>query len=74
MKHYKDLNNDSGISAYEYSDTSIFVQFKTGKIYEYQESQIGASHFKKMKQLADLGDGLNAYIMNNDVVKNGFKR
>lgn len=74
MKNYKDLNNDSGISAYEYSDTSIFVQFKNGKIYEYLESKIGSSHLNIMKKLADSGDGLNAYIRNNDVVKNGFKR
>jgi hypothetical protein len=74
MQNYKDLNNDSGISGYEYNNTSIFVQFKNGKIYEYLESKIGASHLKIMKQLADSGDGLNAYIINNDVVKNGFKR
>jgi hypothetical protein len=74
MKPYKDLNNDSGISAYEYNDTSIFIQFKTGKIYEYQESKIGASHLNIMKHLADTGNGLNAYIMKNLVVKNGFRR
>lgn len=74
MQHYKDLNNDSGIAAYEYSDTSIRVQFKTGEIYEYPESIIGATHFSLMKKLADYGDGLHAYIMKNHVVKNGFKR
>jgi hypothetical protein len=74
MKRYKDLNNDSGISAYEYNETSIRVQFKTGEIYEYPESIIGARHLNIMKSLADSGDDLNAYIMRNHVVKNGFKR
>ncbi len=74
MKPYKDINHDSGVSAYEYTETSIFVQFKTGKIYEYPASKIGATHLNNMKRLADAGDGLNAYIMKNDVVKTGYAR
>jgi hypothetical protein len=74
MKQYKDINHDSSVSAYEYTDTSIRVQFKTGKIYEYPESKIGSTHLNNMKRLAESGDGLNAYIMNNDAVKNGFSR
>ena len=74
MKNYKDLNDDSGITAYKYGDNSIFIQYKTGKIYEYLESKIGTSHLNTMKRLADSGNGLNAYIMNNDKVKIGYRR
>lgn len=74
MKVYKDINNDSGVVGYEYSATSIYVQFDSGKIYEYPESIIGAHHLANMKRLADLGDGLNAYIMKNSAVRTGYKR
>lgn len=74
MKTYKDINNDSGVTAYDYTDTSISVRFESGRIYEYPASIIGLEHLSYMKKLADLGDGLNAYIMNNPTVKNGYKR
>ena len=74
MKHYIDLNGDSGIAAYEYTETSIRVQFKTGKVYQYSLSKIGASHFNAMVKLADSHDGLNAYINNNPQVSDGFDR
>ncbi|MEZ0330211.1 MAG: hypothetical protein ACAH07_01665 [Methylophilaceae bacterium] len=74
MKVYKDINNDSGVIAYDYTDESISVQFESGKVYEYPASIIGLEHLSNMKRLADLGDGLNAYIMKNATVRNGFKR
>ena len=72
MKPYKDINHDSGISAYEYTDTSIRVQFKHGGTYEYQASKIGASHLSIMKRLADSGDGLNAYINTHPEVRDNW--
>lgn len=74
MKHYIDINGDSGIVAYEYSENSIRIQFKTGKIYEYPSSHIGTAHLNTMKRLADSGDGLNAYINANKDVKTRFLR
>lgn len=72
MKKYQDINGDSGISTYEYNEESISIKFKNDKIYEYHASNIGPSHISKMKQLADSGDGLNAYINTNPVVKKGY--
>lgn len=72
MKPYKDINGDSGVSAYEYSDDSIKVQFKTGSIYEYPVSKIGLQNLNIMKKLADSGDGLNAFINTNQQVKKGY--
>lgn len=72
MKNYQDINGDSGISAYDYGDDWVKVQFKGGSIYEYKAFKIGHAHISAMKKLADLGDGLNAYIMNNPAVKNGW--
>jgi hypothetical protein len=72
MKAYKDINGDSGISAYDYGDAWIKVLFKDGKTYEYQASKIGQAHITAMKALADAGDGLNSYIMRNPTIKNGW--
>lgn len=72
MKAYGAINGDSGISAYDYGDDWIKVQFKDGKYYDYQASKIGQVHITAMKVLADIGDGLNAYIMRNPTVKKGW--
>lgn len=72
MKRYRDIDGDSGISAYDYGDDWVKVQFKGGRTYEYKASKIGQAHISTLKKLADGGDGLNAYIMNNSIVKNGW--
>lgn len=72
MKAYRNINGDSGISAYDYGDDWINVQFKGGNTYEYQASKIGQAHINAMKTLADAGDGLNSYIRLNPTVKNGW--
>ena len=72
MKAYKDINGDSGISAYDYGDDWINVRFKDGKTYEYQASKIGQAHITAMRTLADASDGLNSYIMRHPIVKNGW--
>ena len=74
MKVYKDINNDSGVKEYDYTDTSITIKFESGKVYEYPASVIGLQHLSNMKKLADSGDGLNAYIMRNPTVRNGYKK
>jgi hypothetical protein len=72
MKAYKDINGDSGVTAYDYGDDWIRVQFKDGKSYEYLASKIGKTHISAMRALADDGDGLNSYIMRSPTVKNGW--
>jgi hypothetical protein len=72
MKPYRDIDRDSGVSAYEYGDDWISVQFKHGGTYTYRSSRIGAAHIATMKRLADSGEGLNAYIINNHDVKKGY--
>ena len=62
MDTYRDLNNDSGVSAYEISDDSITVHFKTGAVYLYNYLSTGVTDIEEMKKLAKSGDGLNSYI------------
>lgn len=73
MKTYKDIDGDSGVVAYEYGADFIRVQFSTGAIYLYTYNSASRQNIEKMKQLADGGDGLNAFI-NTTVRKNYEKR
>lgn len=73
MITYKDIDHDSNIAAYKYGGDYIIVQFKHGGKYEYTYQSAGSYHIEQMKQLADLGDGLNAYI-NKHVRKNYSKK
>lgn len=72
MRVYRDIDGDSGIATYDCGDDWIRVQFKDGKTYEYQASNVGQAHITAMKALADVGEGLNSYIMRNPAVKNGW--
>ena len=66
LEHYLDLNHDSGIANYEIGNEFIRVQFKKkSKIYTYSYTSAGYQHVENMKQLAQYGDGLNAYINQN---------
>lgn len=62
MPLYKDINGDSGVSAYEIKLDSIVVHFERGGSYLYTTASAGAVHIAEMKRLAEKGDGLNAYI------------
>ncbi len=72
MQPYRNLSGKSGVSAYEYGDDWIGVQFKRGFTYKYQASKIGTAHISTMKRLADSGAGLATYISKNPDVRNGW--
>lgn len=63
MEIYRDIDGDSGIAAYELGSDSITVQFSTGAVYLYTYASAGTHNIERMKQLAQSGDGLNAFIM-----------
>lgn len=69
MQRYRNLNGDSGVSAFEIGNNYIQVQF-SGKArkYTYSYSKAGEYHVEQMKMLALRGRGLNSYI--NKYVKN----
>lgn len=56
---------ETGINAYEFTDTHITIQFKTGKTYIYTIDSCGEYHVNKMISLALEGSGLNRYINSN---------
>ena len=65
MQPYADLDNDSGIEAFETGDDYIKIRFKGGRVYLYTYASAGSSHIEQMKGLAKHGDGLNSYIQKN---------
>lgn len=73
MQLYKDLNHDSNVEAFSIGPDYIDVKFKgTYKIYRYSYQSAGREHVERMKALAEFGDGLNSYIMQN--VKYDYER
>ncbi|TGD73359.1 hypothetical protein E4634_10015 [Mangrovimicrobium sediminis] len=62
MERYRDTDRDSGVVLYETGPNFIRVQFSDGSQYLYTYSSAGSHHIENMKQLAQRGDGLNAYI------------
>ena len=72
MKQYRNIGSDSGIKGYEYNNESTWVLFSDDWAYEYRKAVIGAYNFIEMCRLADLGDGLNGYIMRNSQIRNGY--
>lgn len=72
MTRYKDINGDSGVSEYESGPDFIRVRFEKGGTYLWTAASAGSTHIRNMQQLAQRGDGLNAYI--NRYVRNSFAR
>ena len=63
MIKYLDIDNDSGIEAYEIGLDKISVKFKKKKkIYVYSYASAGKENIEHMKKLAQSGDGLNSFI------------
>lgn len=62
MERYKDLDGDSGISAFENDAESITVKFRDGSVYQYTYRSAGVINVEEMKYLAIRGRGLNSFI------------
>ena len=63
MIKYLDIDNDSGIEAYEIGLDKISVKFRNAaKIYVYSYASAGKENIEHMKKLAQSGDGLNSFI------------
>lgn len=62
MISYGNYGGDSSVSAYDYGDDYIEVEFDDGSTYTYTYASAGVGNVEEMKQLADCGEGLNSYI------------
>lgn len=62
MQGYRNLDGDSGVTAYQIKDNAIAVQFRSGEVYEYTYASAGRGNVERMKQLARAGRGLSTFI------------
>lgn len=60
--NYRNLDGDSNVVAYHIGEDYIEVEFADGAVYKYTYDSAGAINVERMKDLAEAGDGLNAYI------------
>ncbi len=65
MQRYKNLEGNSGVTAFEIGDDYIKVEFKDGATYLYNYSRPGQHDVEQMKRLAIKGIGLNSFIKKN---------
>ena len=65
MQRYKNLGGNSSVRYYETGNDFIRVLFSDGKTYVYTSQKAGAEKIRMMKILAEIGQGLNSYIMKN---------
>lgn len=72
MTTYINLNKTSGVRAYELGSDRITVVFNDGWAYLYTAQSAGGIHVRRMAELAENGQGLNAYI--NTYVKKAYSR
>lgn len=62
MKRYRNLDGNSGVTAYECGDGFIRIRFVHGDTYEYTDAATGREHVANMQQLARAGRGLATYV------------
>jgi hypothetical protein len=74
VKRYRNLSNEAGVRAYAYGRGWIRIQFVRGGTYEYTSRGVGQANLRKMKRLADAGEGLTTFINQHPDVKNGYAR
>ena len=72
MNRYKDIDGDSGITAYEVGTDFLRVEFDNKAIYRWTYASAGPQHVEAMKILTAHNDELNAYI--NRFVKKLYAR
>lgn len=72
MAPYRNLNGNSNVVAYEITEDSIIVVFRSGthRNYRYNHISPGKAAVDRMKALAVQGHGLNSYI--SATIKNNF--
>ena len=63
MKRYRNLHGNSGVAAYAFTRNAILVRFHgSPQVYEYSHASAGADNVRRMKQLAEAGQGLSSFI------------
>ncbi|WP_244813756.1 hypothetical protein [Caballeronia sp. Lep1P3] len=62
MQPYRNLNGNSGVTAFDIVPDGIWVRFANGVRYLYNGRTPGSAHVEEMKRRALAGRGLSTYI------------
>jgi len=62
MQPYKNVAENSGVSAYEIGDDFIVIEFQDGSTYLYNYQSTSVVNIEQMKVLALTGEGLTTFI------------
>lgn len=71
MFHYRNIGGTSGVSEYDSGVDWFLIKFKDGSLYLYTHKSTLPTHIYRMRQLAESGSGLNAYV--NNLSKSGIQ-
>ncbi len=69
---YQDTSDGSGIIGYELGEDFIDVYFADHACHRYSNLSVGVLHVESMKALAELGQGLGAYMQAHPAVRTGY--
>jgi hypothetical protein len=72
MERYTNRSGTSGVTGYEFDESSITVEFNEGSRYLYTDASAGHENVVRMQQLAQRGAGLATFI--NRVVRERYAR
>lgn len=72
MRPYANLSGNSGVTAYESGPDFIRVEFRSGETYLYTYDSAGPDNVEHMKDLADKGHGLAAFISQQPEAREGY--
>lgn len=62
MTPYENLDNQSGIIAYEISHAAITIRYRDDWCYLYSEASVGKDKLAELIKLAESGKGLSRYV------------
>ena len=72
MNRYSDSEVKCELSAYEFGDDWIHIEFNHGVVYEYTYDSAGSHNVEMMKRLAETGHSLNNFV--HDHVRHKYSR
>lgn len=62
MQPYTDRGGDTTVIGFEDGDDFIRIQYLDGAILEFRVGEVSAAHVMNLRQLAQLGEGLQSYL------------
>lgn len=62
MQAYTDRGGDTTVIGFEDGDDFIRIHYRDGAVLEFRVGEVSAAHVMNLRQLAQLGEGLQHYL------------